>query len=117
MSRAKRVQKHQLAQINKHGSNGFILSTNGDKYNHDGIPNQKTETPCKYIFKTLKGSEKIPASIGQADARITIPSTISVKKGDEFKGFDGSIWSVELPDNQGVVQNTVMTQIVYLTRV
>ena len=62
--------------INKHGSDGFILSTNGDKYNHDGIPNAKTKTPCKYIFKTIKDGERVPTSTGQADARISIPSTI-----------------------------------------
>lgn len=115
--RALKVQKHQLAQINKHGSNGFVIATSGDKYNHEGIPNAKTETPCKYIFKTLNGSEKIPTSVGEADARITIPSTIQIEKGDEFKTFDNSIWSVELPNEQGVVQNKVMTKVVYLTRI
>jgi len=117
MSRASKVQKHQYNQIKKYGSDGFVVSVNGEKYNNEGIPNPKTETECKYVFRTLDGSEKLPVSIGQADARITIFHDTVIKKGDEFKVCDGSIWSVEIPAEMGVIQNEVMTKIAYLTRV
>ena len=117
MSRASIAQKHQYNLILKHGSDGFVVSANGDKYNDEGIPNQKTETKCKYIFKTLDGSEKLPISIGQADARITVFYDTEIKKGDEFKTFDGSLWSIEVPAKMGVAQNMVMTKIAYLVRI
>jgi hypothetical protein len=117
MSRALRVQRHQYNQILKHGANGFVISVNADKYNNEGIPNQKIETKCKYISKILDGSEKLPVSIGQADIRIAVPYDIAIKKGDEFKTFDGSVWSVEIPAEMGVVQDEVMIKIAYLTRI